>query len=292
MSAKFRPKSSQVPYENWVLPDVSSSQPSKAGSSVGIASGTTEPSISKRTNTIGQAGIAHSAQTVSKNTASAQVTVVDEEVVAEKVTLAELEKIHEQAHLEGYEEGREEGRKAGHAEGLAQGLAEGRAQADAVLAQQQAQLVSLITALNAPLAQHQQQLALLATELSLAVAEAVIPSAVLASDFKAIAQAVEESLAQLPNTVGRIRVLAHPDEVNAVNECVAVIVDDDVQVSVVAKPDIQQGGCVIKSEHTDIDHLIQTRFDAVAGELRERVALALSHQPADQTHQADDNGSE
>jgi len=289
MSAKFRPKSSEVPYENWVLPDVSS-QPHGAGLKSGVSAGKSTSSASAGQK-IGNAGIAHTVK-ASTGAVASSVTVVDEDVVAEKVTLAELEKIHEQAHLEGYEAGREEGRKAGHAEGLEQGLAEGRAQAETAMIAQQEQLTAIIAALSAPLSVHHEHLSLLATELSLAVAEAVIPAAVLSDNFKAITQAVAEALALLPENIGRVRILVNPDEVDAVSSYVASLSDGEAEVSVVAKADIERGGCVIKSEHTDIDHLIKTRFDAVAGELRERIALALSHRPTKVDAVADDDGSE
>jgi flagellar assembly protein FliH len=52
------------------------------------------------------------------------ITVVDEEIVAEKVTLSELEAIREQAYEEGKEAGRSAGYEVGFQEGDQRGFSE------------------------------------------------------------------------------------------------------------------------------------------------------------------------
>lgn len=205
------------------------------------------------------------------------VRVVEEEIPAETVTLAEAEKIREQAYQEGFSQGRREGFEQGQAEGLEQGLSEGRAAAKTELDVQLQQLSQLQAAFRAPLQAQEQQLEQVLVGLVEKLAEAVV-RAELRSRPELLVATLHESLALLPQHAGAIEVRVHPDDIAALEHLA-----EEQNLHFIADDALTPGGCYVRTDQSRIDARIETRFARLAQQLQERL---LSHEP-----DADDSAS-
>ena len=219
---------------------------------------------------------------------AAQITVVDEEIVAEKVTLSELEAIRERAYEEGFKAGEiagnESGLQAGDKRGYDEGLERGKAETD----KQLAKLEALLQSLDQPLHQQHDQIALLVTELSTHIAEVVTKQ--LASEYKNIVQAsVSEAIDQLPKQSGELLITVNPDDVSAL---AALAEKHSGRWQLLEDAELSVGGCMISTDTSVVDYCIESRFSDVVGQLKSRLdlrhGLALDVSLADDPLTADD----
>lgn len=190
-----------------------------------------------------------------------EVVVVEEEIVAEKVTLAELEKIHEEAYQEGLgvgqKEGFEQGQKAGFEQGVEQGIAAGQDQISARLVL----LDSLIEKLQKPLAEQEAVLEEALVKLSLKLAESVV-KAELKSRSDLLAASVHEALALIPQDSGVVKLYLHPDDCERFSE-----LPDIENLTLIDDPELTEGGCRVSSSYTHVDFTVEQRFAEVASQL-------------------------
>ncbi|WP_409523803.1 flagellar assembly protein FliH [Nitrincola sp. MINF-07-Sa-05] len=197
-----------------------------------------------------------------------EVVVVDEEIVAEKVTLAELEKIHEEAYQEGLgigqKDGLEQGKKAGFEQGLEQGIAAGQAQINARLEL----LDSLIEKLQAPLAGQEAALEETLVKLSLNLAESVV-RAELKSRRDLLATSVHEALALIPQDSGPVKLYLHPADCERFSELPAVD-----NLTLIDDAELTEGGCRVSSSYTHVDFTVEQRFAEVSSQLLLRLTAA------------------
>lgn len=195
-----------------------------------------------------------------------EVVVVDEEIVADKVTLAELEKIHEGAYQEGFgvgqKEGFEQGQKAGFEQGLEQGVAAAQEQINARLAL----LDSLIEKLHKPLAEQEAILEGVLVKLSLKLAESVV-RAELKSRRDLLAASVHEALALMPQDSGAVKLYLHPDDCERFSE-----LPDIENLTLIDDPELTEGGCRVSSSYTHVDYTVEQRFAEVASQLLLRLS--------------------
>jgi flagellar assembly protein FliH len=214
------------------------------------------------------------------------VTVVDEEIVAEKVTLAELEDIRERACEEGREAGRAAGYEAGFSEGDQRGFSEAVQRGQAVVDEQLQKVASLIASLDLPLQNQHDQIAELVTELSLHVASVVTQQQ--ASDYKDIVRSsVSEAVELLPKQSGELVIRVNPDDI----EAVTLMADQQPRWRVVADEQLAVGGCLVSTDDSVIDYCIESRFSDVSAQLRERL-LKLKHSGAQHDDLVDKRASD
>ncbi|WP_028471188.1 FliH/SctL family protein [Neptunomonas japonica] len=228
------------PVESWLLPEVNSRHV------VGFHTKPVEPKIDA-------------------------ITVVDEEIVAEKVTLSELEEIRERAYEEGKEAGRLAGYDAGFLEGDQRGFSEALLKGKVVVDEQLQKVEALIKSLDLPLQNQHDQVAELVTELSLHVASVIIKQQ--SSDYKDIVRSsVSEAVELLPKQSGELMITVHPDDI----EAIMPMVDQQSRWRVVADEQLAIGGCLVSTDDSVIDYCIESRFSDVSEQLRERLQ-ALQH---------------
>ncbi|MDO6564682.1 flagellar assembly protein FliH [Amphritea sp. 1_MG-2023] len=186
-----------------------------------------------------------------------------EEVADGRLRLSELEKIREDAYQEGLQQGRDEGLQQGLEEGRAKGHTEGLAAAQAEIETQVALLHALQQQLDRPLQQVsvavEQLLVGLITELS----EAVI-GAQIELDSTPVIKAVEDAIAQLPQTGADIKVILHPDDVPVLEPLLAL----HESWSLVEEASMTRGGCKVVSGYGLLDNSVERRFDAAVSQLR------------------------
>lgn len=197
--------------------------------------------------------------------AEVDVSVVEEEIFAEKLTLSQWEELCEAArqegHAEGFRQGQEAGREQGYQEGLQQGLAAGQAEIDARLQQ----LDMLLQQLQTPLEQQREALEATLIQLVVALAEAAV-KAELSVNIELLAQSVREALAQLPEGSGQVVLRVHPDQQAALAPLL-----DDSRLRLQADDSFTPGSCRVDSGSCRVDYQVEQRFRQVADQLLARL---------------------
>lgn len=202
---------------------------------------------------------------------AAEITVVDEEIVAEKVTLSELEAIRERAYEEGFKAGEVAGNESGLQAGDQRGYKEGIGRGQAEIDQQVLKLESLLKALDEPLHKQHKQIAGLVADLSVHVAEVVTKQ--LASEYKNVVQAaVTEAMALLPKQSGELLITVNPEDTGAL---AALAEKHKERWRLLEDAEVSPGGCVISTDTSVVDYCIESRFSDVIAQLKSR--LDASH---------------
>ncbi|MFC6669776.1 flagellar assembly protein FliH [Marinobacterium aestuariivivens] len=184
-----------------------------------------------------------------------------------KLTLAELERISEEARQEGLEEGRREGFEQGLSEGRAQGLKEGLQQGQQEIARSLERLGAMLDELEAPLASRTLELEHCLMQLVIQLAEAVTQHE-LGCRPELIRRSVDEALAQLPGEGGPVRIHVNPE-----NEVLLQpLVESREHWSLVPDAAVTPGGCLLRTDNSRVDQTVESRFRQVADQLRERLA--------------------
>ncbi|ANG61749.1 hypothetical protein A8C75_04165 [Marinobacterium aestuarii] len=203
-----------------------------------------------------------------------QASAVEEQLEPEeqlfggaKMTLAELERITDEARQEGLDEGYREGLAKGLAEGRLKGHAEGLKQGKVEIDRSLARLSQLLGELEAPLAQQSEQLEQCLLSLVTSLARAVTGHE-LSSQPALILQAVQEALAQLPSEGGAVRIHVNPEDEVLLQPLVEARDDREL----VPDAGISAGGCVIKTANCRVDSSIESRFRQAADQLLSRLA--------------------
>lgn len=205
----------------------------------------------------------------------ADVSVVEEEIVAEKVTLAELEQIRETAHQEGFEAGKAEGYDFGRSEGAEKGYAEGLEKAQAEIDQQLEKLDALLQAFDKPLYQQHDELVSWVTELAIQIAETVMREQVSVSS-DVLTSSLQACLDQLPDASGALKVLLHPDDVQWAEPLLSA---QPRAWSIVEDAGVMQGGCRVLADQSVANDLLDQRFSTVVEELRGRLKSTQLAEP-------------
>ncbi|KGK41686.1 hypothetical protein LH51_12855 [Nitrincola sp. A-D6] len=189
------------------------------------------------------------------------VTVVDEDVAAEKLTLAEIEQIREDAFKEGFTQGREEGFEQGKADGYKQGHAQGLEAGESEISRQLALLDSLQASFRQPIAEQEKALESLLSNLVLRFSEAVVHAELQATEVH-IVEAVSAALSELPSTTQSCQVQVNPADMDALErlaqrEAFTLVSDESITV----------GGCRLVTENSRVDHTVETRLQQIAEQL-------------------------
>lgn len=202
---------------------------------------------------------------------AAEITVVDEEIFAEKVTLSELEEIRERAYEEGFKAGEVAGNEAGQLAGDQRGYAEGLERGKAEIDQQLVKLEGLLQALDQPLHAQHDQIAALVVELSAHIAEVVTKQQ--ACEYESIIQAsVTEAIAQLPKQSGELLITVNPQDMSALASLAEKHQD---RWRLLEDAELSPGGCKVSTDTSVVDYCMESRFSDVIKQLKNR--LAVSH---------------
>lgn len=202
-----------------------------------------------------------------------EIEVVEEEVYAEKLTLAQWEEICESARIEGLEQGRAEGleagRKAGFEQGLQQGLDEGRSRIE----EQVGHLASMIEQLQRPLEQQQGELETLLVKLVTQLSEAVV-QAELRERPEPLLLAISTALGSIPPHTGAPVFALHPDDCRLLEQEA-----EQRGWELVADDSLTPGGFELKAGASRVDGSVETRFAQVSKQLLEHLLPGASEDP-------------
>lgn len=165
-------------------------------------------------------------------------------------TAEDIERIHQQAAQEGFRMGQEEGYQAGYKAGFDAGR-----QAAAELA---SQLGALVTALDNEQIRQDEAIARELLGLSLAVARQMIRSALQVKQGLVL-EIIREAMNSLPSLTGHLRIMVHPDDVEALREFMEAE-HSHFAYKVVADSRLERGGFRIESNHSEVDGQLPIRW--------------------------------
>lgn len=203
-----------------------------------------------------------------------EVAVVEDEIVAEKLTLSELESIRENARQEGYKEGLKSGTEVGQQEGQQAGYQEGLAAGNNDIAQQVSKLEAMFLQLEQPLEQINTDVEKMLVDMVLELSRAVV-NAELETSAEAVKQAVQDAVSQLPRESGTVNISVNPEQV----ELLEPLLQSHDNWRFLADDSIQAGGCKVKTSNALIEHTAEVRFQAVASQLQAHL-IEVAHQGA------------
>lgn len=172
-----------------------------------------------------------------------------EEVAVSLPTAEELEQMHQQAAQEGFKTGHEEGYKAGYEMGRKAGEADAK------------RFAELVTALDGEILRQDEKLSSELLNLSLAIAKQMLRTALKVKDGLVL-EVLREAVNALPELNGRLRVIVHPDDLEAVG---AYLDEEHAHFSarVMADGKIERGGFRIETSHSEVDGELPTRWQEI-----------------------------
>jgi flagellar assembly protein FliH len=154
--------------------------------------------------------------------------------------------------------------KAMEEQGYQAGVARAQAESQAgieELAAKIRQLDSILQLMAAPLAQLDTEVEKELLQLTLAVGKQLARRE-LRVDPAQVIGIIRESLAQLPAAARDIRIHLHPDDATTVRERLATPVNERAW-SIVEDPTLTRGGCIVRTETSQIDVRLESRISAV-----------------------------
>jgi flagellar assembly protein FliH len=154
----------------------------------------------------------------------------------------------------------QESEARGYAAGLAKAQAESAASLDASTARV-AQLDSILQLLGHPLAQLDGEVEKELLHLTLAVGKQLARRE-LRVDPTQVIGIIRESLSQLPASAREVRVHLHPEDAATVRERLAEPTKERAW-TIVEDPTLSRGGCMVRTETSQIDARLDSRISAV-----------------------------
>lgn len=192
---------------------------------------------------------------------------IEDEIVAEKVTISELEKIREDAYQEGLAQGRQDGLSQGLEEGREKGKQEGLEAGQQQLDQRLQALADIFGELEQPLRKLDSQVEGVIVDMVLELSRAVVEHELtVTSDV--IAGAVSDAVTQLPHGSSEVRIRVNPLNVADLSELMA----ENQRWILIEDPSLLPGGCKVSTSNTLVDNSVESRFEVVAKQLLHALA--------------------
>jgi flagellar assembly protein FliH len=154
----------------------------------------------------------------------------------------------------------QESEARGYEAGLAKAKAETQVSLDA-LSDQIKQLDSILQLLGKPLQQLDAEIEKELLHLALAVGKQLARRE-LRVDPAQVIGIIRESLGQLPASAREIRVHLHPEDAQTVRERLAMPTNERAW-TIVEDPTLTRGGCVIRTETSQMDVRVESRVNAI-----------------------------
>lgn len=167
----------------------------------------------------------------------------------------------------------ERARQQGYDAGFAEGQAAARAQAAGIVAE----VNSLLEALSKPFLDTDSALTKDLLELTTQVAEAVLRRE-LASDAGTLQKVIEEALAVLAESAGKIEVLIHPDDALLCRELGLI---EEEHIVLRESPHLRRGGVELRCGSMLVDATVSTRLRAVLSALYADAGLPVPLEDAE-----------
>lgn len=186
------------------------------------------------------------------------------------LTMAELERIrqdafdeglkqgHEQGYIDGFDKGVTEGKEAGYKEGVEIGKTQGKDEIKPLLDEQLKGLKTVLDALNAPLAKVDEAAEKQLVQLSVMLAESIIYQEVSISQ-SVILHTLKHSIDALNSEQEKVRIHLHPEDLAFIQTSYGEQAIADNHWQLIPEPTLERGGCEVKTAQSSLDMRLQTR---------------------------------
>jgi flagellar assembly protein FliH len=154
----------------------------------------------------------------------------------------------------------QESEARGYQAGLAKAQAESQVSLDALAARVK-QLDSILGLLEQPLAELDAEIEKELLHLTLAVGKQLARRE-LRIDPSQVIGIIRESLSQLPASARNVRIHLHPEDAATVRERLAAPANERAW-TIVEDPTLTRGGCIVRTETSQIDVRLESRVNAV-----------------------------
>lgn len=185
-----------------------------------------------------------------------------EEAESTVLTAEDIDTVQKQAYQEAFEKGEklgfEEGKKLGFAEGKKLGHTEGKH----LLEEKAEKFTELLKSLSAPFEYIDEEVEQSLVQLSLLIAKQVINGELKQSPEKVL-EVVKKTLNVLPIANNKVSIRLHPEDAQIVKEGFANE-EDLEQWRLIEDASITRGGCLVKTDISQIDQTIETRISEMA----------------------------
>ncbi|MEQ3442385.1 flagellar assembly protein FliH [Pseudoalteromonas sp. BZP1] len=193
-----------------------------------------------------------------------------EEPEIPSLTMAELEKIrqdayeeglkqgHEQGYIDGFEKGAHEGKEAGFKEGVELGKEQGQEEIKPILEEQLTNLRSLLDSLSQPLSKVDESAEKQLVQLAVMLTEVLVYQEIKTSP-EVILHALKQAIDALGEEQAKVRIHLHPDDITLITESYGEQTIADNHWQLVAEPTLERGGCEIKTPQSSLDMTLKTR---------------------------------
>ena len=186
------------------------------------------------------------------------------------LTMAELERIrqdafeegvkqgHEQGYIDGFDKGVTEGKEAGYKEGLELGKTQGQEDVKPLIEEQLIGLRSVLEGLTAPLSKVDEQAEKQLVQLAVMLAEAIIYQEVKTSP-DVILHTLKHSIDALNTEQEKVRIHLHPEDLELIKQSYGEQTVTDNNWQLIAEPTLERGGCEVKTAQSSLDMTLKTR---------------------------------
>ena len=196
-----------------------------------------------------------------------EVTVVEEVIAAEKITVSELESIRESARLDGLSAGLEEGRNSGLEQGRKEGVVlgrdtgfkEGLKQGEAEIQRLQNLFGGMIAELETPLKESSEAIEQQLLDLVVMLSEAVVGTE-LSTRKDLLLGSIQNALQELPDPLTEVSITVNPEDKQHLEQ---VVLLPGVSIDIIEDEALTVGGYCIKTTNTLVQHEVESRFSDV-----------------------------
>ncbi|MDN3378192.1 MULTISPECIES: flagellar assembly protein FliH [unclassified Pseudoalteromonas] len=186
------------------------------------------------------------------------------------LTMAELERIrqdayeeglkqgHEQGYIDGFEKGVSEGKEAGYKEGVELGKTQGHEEVKPLIEEQLTGLKTLLDSLTAPLDKVDEDAEKQLIQLAVMLAEALIYQEVKTSP-NVLLHSLKHAIDALGEQQQSVRIHLNPDDIELVKSSYGEQALSQSNWQLVPEPTLERGGCQVKTPQSSIDMTMKTR---------------------------------
>jgi flagellar assembly protein FliH len=186
------------------------------------------------------------------------------------LTMAELERIrqdayeeglkqgHEQGYIDGFEKGVTEGKEAGYKEGIEIGKTQGHEDVKPLIEEQLTGLRTLLDNLTQPLSKVDEAAEKQLVQLSVMLAEAIIYQEVKTAP-ELILQTLKQSIDALNSEQEKVRIHLNPDDLALIKLSYGEQTIADNNWQLIAEPTLERGGCEVKTAQSSLDMRLGVR---------------------------------
>lgn len=177
------------------------------------------------------------------------------------LTAEDIDAVQTQAYQEAFAKGEKLGFAEGKRKGFDEGKAQGYQESKHLLEEKSEQVIELLKSLSEPFEEVDEEVEKSIVQLSLLIAKQVINDE-LKQDPKKILKIVKQALKALPVANNTVSIRLHPEDALLVKEGFAN--KEALQKwGLLEDPAITKGGCIVKTEFSQIDQTIEARVAEV-----------------------------